>query len=360
MNLSMDEVVDGYLHQLGLKRPSISEDENIISSKSSTAYQFLCNLIQKHTQTFPFCTVNHMLHYFYQNNKNDVFEPEGYKTTLHQVSTRDLYQRICVDRTGGYCFEHNKLVYDILQHLGYPNIQLVLARVVNNNLNERPPLTHRLTLVQLGVNNYYIVDCAFGGEKGPLLPIPVPSKNGKDTSNEEVVVDNLGRSFRILYDPTKQDPYHMQCCFDSLTNPEYFTTYIFTLFDYTHGEQDAIAGHFYSHNFPTAIFTTNVLVGSTHTNSIPNKNEPQEIRVLWNLSYRRYLFANNNANISSNNNNNVNNKRIISSTHNDTTVESSSHLYSIMINDFGLAGITEKYCQRIFTILRSRNNETVN
>lgn len=356
---SMDEIVDGYLDQLGLSRHTTLRPSN-----QDDQYSFLCDIIKCHTQTFPFCTVNHMLH-FKNRCYTDLKEEEGDTNSwlsLHKMSTIDLYKRICVNRTGGYCFEHNKLVYDILEHLGY-NVQLVLARVINNNFDMvRPPLTHRITLVKI-LSEYYIVDCAFGGDKGPTIPVPVPiitnvdekSNNNNDSIDSSIsgpiVIDEYNRSFRISYNFKNKnhpdtDTYYMQCNHKILTNDEYFTNYTFTLFNYRHCEQDCISGHFYSYNYPHAIFTSNLLVGlqkfHDDDDDCSSTTRTKEIRVLWNLSYRRHRFVLNEMMMM-----NVNTSNVILNT--------SIELLSILINDFGLVGITQEQCDVIFSILQDKN-----
>ena len=323
-HLSMDEIVDGYLNQLKLKRPV--EEIWMAEENENHSLEFVSHLIRGHTSQFPFCTVNHVLHNHHQTS-----------SVLSEMSTWALYQRICLQRRGGYCFEHNKLAHDILKHLGF-QVQLVLARIVNNDssvLNgtkERPPLTHRLTLLQLNSKSY-IIDCAFGGEKGPVRPIPLPSitppttvADYDSTAGGPIIVDDIHRSFRIGYHPDLPDSYSMQCHHPSLTQDEFFTLYIFTLFPYS--ENDCTLGHFYSHNHPNAIFTKNLLVGSINlsdNNDTVEKMARSEIHSLWNLSYHKYT--------------NIDTKNATKVT---TIVSSADELHSILVNNFGLIGITER------------------
>lgn len=52
-----------------------------------------------------------------------------------------------VRRRGGYCFEHNGLLCEMLEALGF-EVTLYLARVIYNR-DIHPGLTHRITLVHL-------------------------------------------------------------------------------------------------------------------------------------------------------------------------------------------------------------------
>lgn len=384
--MSMNDIVDGYLGQLGLLEKYSSLLNNI---DESCYYPLMCDIVKKHVETFPFCTINHMLHFHHLNNRHidnsdiEAQEENNDKRSigwlsLGKMSSLDLYQRICVDRTGGYCFEHNKLVHDILKHLGY-SVQLVLARVVNNDLIEpKPPLTHRITLVKINSNShresdecscYYIVDCAFGGDKGPSMPIPVPVDHSNATDirkDERVSVDEFGRSFRIIFNSknceTKEDCYYMQCCHSTLTGGDYFTNYIFTLpHNYTYSEQDCTMGHFYSYNYPEAIFSTNLLVGSQCFHKHDGNNS--EFRVLWNLNYRRFILSINNncidtIQVNGNNNNSTSQQKTTTLSTIEKVVTCADELHSILNRDFHLCGVTGKQCQTIFSIIQAKNTKS--
>lgn len=66
-----------------------------------------------------------------------------------------------VNQQGGYCFEHNKIAYLALKHLGF-EVRSVLARVM---LNGKPtnPRTHRMNVLELD-GETYLVDVGFGNK----------------------------------------------------------------------------------------------------------------------------------------------------------------------------------------------------
>jgi arylamine N-acetyltransferase len=70
-------------------------------------------------------------------------------------------------RRGGYCFEHNGLMHDILTALGFTAKPLI-ARVIWMLPGDAPPAprTHRLTQVELP-DGPYLVDVGFGGQSPP-------------------------------------------------------------------------------------------------------------------------------------------------------------------------------------------------
>lgn len=218
-------LVDKYLEQLGLCR-----------EEAAPTHDFLCRLLPLHTDRCPFSSVLPRL-------------------GVHELPLdfRSLYDTMIRDRRGGYCFQQNKFLYDVLSNLGY-DTRLVLARVTNNRPNFRPGLTHRITLVHFPSERTYVVDVAFG-EKCP--PAPVPLHHHCHDELEEV--DRSRRRFRVFCAPTNSDPdpLHMQM-YQPLTD-DWFTTYKFDL-GMTYSEQDCEVGHFYSFRSPDAIFVKTLVV----------------------------------------------------------------------------------------------------
>ena len=74
-----------------------------------------------------------------------------------------LAEKMVAGRRGGYCFEHNLLLGDALEQLGFHTVGLA-ARVVWNRPEGLgiPPRTHMLVRVELD-DGSYVVDTGFGG-----------------------------------------------------------------------------------------------------------------------------------------------------------------------------------------------------
>ena len=74
-----------------------------------------------------------------------------------------LEEKMVAGRRGGYCFEHNLLLCDALEQLGFHTVGLA-ARVVWNRPEGLgiPPRTHMLVRVELD-DGSYVVDTGFGG-----------------------------------------------------------------------------------------------------------------------------------------------------------------------------------------------------
>jgi len=217
------EITGLYIQALGLQ-------------KRSPDFSYLSDIMQCHLARFAFCSVGPCL---------------GEDLPLDLES---LYQRIVVRQRGGYCFEQNSLIYEMLQEMGF-SVELYLCRVIYNE-DMHPGLIHRITLVELD-GHRYVVDVGFGPH-GPRKPVNM----SKQESREE------NRIFRITEPHTGE--FHMQ----TLKDGEFYSLYKFELVRY--GQADCELGHFYTHKHPKAKFVNNLVV---------SRIMPHEIRSLYNREY---------------------------------------------------------------------------
>ncbi|THB78136.1 MAG: arylamine N-acetyltransferase [Desulfobulbaceae bacterium] len=217
------EMVHAYLETLGL-------------SDQALDLLFLNNLIARHVATFAFSSVGCQL-------GDDL-----------PLDFESLYQRIVVRRRGGYCFEQNGLLYEILSELGF-SPTLYLARVIYNQ-DIHPGLTHRITIVEFD-GQRYVLDVGFG-PRGPRIAVPLSG----------VELNDRDTHYRIA--EVRPGEYHMQVIQDG----EYYSLYRFEWCRY--GQADCELGHFYSHKHPDAAFVNNLVVSLIHEN---------ETRSLRNLEY---------------------------------------------------------------------------
>ncbi|WP_353255830.1 arylamine N-acetyltransferase [Hyphomonas sp.] len=200
------EILDQYLEALDLK-PQRAD------------FAFLREIVQRHVARLAFCSVGPRL---------------GDALPLDVAS---LHDRIVVRRRGGYCFEHNGLLYEMLEALGF-EVTLYLARVIYNR-DIQPGLTHRITLVHLDAERY-LVDVGFG-PLGPDLPVGL----------SQASVARGGRVFRVA--EPRAGEFHLQ----TLKDGAFFSLYRFELASY--GQADCELGHFYSHRHPAAVFVNNLV-----------------------------------------------------------------------------------------------------
>ena len=163
------------------------------------------------------------------------------------LDVQDVFQKIVVQHKGGYCFEHNKLVQNVLEALGF-EVRLLLARVVYNQ-NIDTPRTHRIMMVSLNGSDY-IVDAGFG-HLGARLPV-----------NMELGLDQDQGDARYRIIKNAQQEYSYQIFKDG----DFFTLYTFNTERYS--EADCTLGHFYSHQSPDAAFVNNLVISRKKYNDI--------------------------------------------------------------------------------------------
>lgn len=153
------------------------------------------------------------------------------------LAPEELFDRIVVRHRGGYCFEQNGLLFEVLADLGYEP-RLILGRVLLSG-NPHPGLTHRISVVELdGVP--HVVDVGFGAP-GPHLPVPLGGE----------VVGSDWRRFRVV--ELRPGHWYMQ----GLTEGDWLSLYRFELLEY--GAMDCEVGHFWSHRHPTATFVNSIV-----------------------------------------------------------------------------------------------------
>ncbi len=154
------------------------------------------------------------------------------------IEINDIYKKIVLDNHGGYCFEHNRLMHDVLKSLGF-NVRLLVARVINN-LDIDSPRTHRVTLLEFEGDNY-LVDVGFGA-KGQRASVRI---------EDGYVSIRNGGNYRIVVNQ------HSDYQLETETSNGYFSLYTFNFNRYT--EADCVMGNFYSYVHPKATFVNNLV-----------------------------------------------------------------------------------------------------
>ena len=86
------------------------------------------------------------------------------------IDGESVFAKLVRGGRGGYCFEHNRLLADMLELAGIVTRPL-LARVWLGAVpGATPPRTHVLLLTELG-GERWIADAGFGGSYVPMLPL---------------------------------------------------------------------------------------------------------------------------------------------------------------------------------------------
>ena len=128
------------------------------------------------------------------------------------LSAAALTAKLVARRRGGYCYEHNNLIYEVLGELGF-GAERLAARVVwmtPEGVDGPPrPQTHQALAVTVpGSEQRYLVDVGFGGQT-PTAPVALVPDAVQQTSHEpfrirehgaECVLETLiGQRWRPLY-----------------------------------------------------------------------------------------------------------------------------------------------------------------
>jgi len=98
-----------------------------------------------------------------------------------------VFAKLVSVRRGGFCFEHNRLLADMLAALGFTN-RLLLARVLLGNPPQPTPRTHCLVLVEVD-GEPWIADAGFGGSYAP----PMRLANGEEATSGDGARHRLTR-----------------------------------------------------------------------------------------------------------------------------------------------------------------------
>ncbi|MBO9517997.1 MAG: arylamine N-acetyltransferase [Porphyrobacter sp.] len=86
------------------------------------------------------------------------------------IDSDSVFAKLVTDGCGGYCYEQNRLLADMLALLDLPSRPL-LARVrLGATSDDHPPRTHTLLLLEIG-GSPWIADAGFGGSYVPALPL---------------------------------------------------------------------------------------------------------------------------------------------------------------------------------------------
>jgi len=161
------------------------------------------------------------------------------------LETDALSHKIVTQGLGGYCFEHNKLTYELLSALGY-EVELKLARVLYNQ-EKKAARTHRVTLLKhQGLD--YLIDTGFGAY-GPSYPLLL------EVDKEQAAG---GEIYRIISLSEKKQMDTLEYDVQIWKDGAFFTLYRFDLADYS--DADCLLGHFFSHKYPEAGFVNNLVI----------------------------------------------------------------------------------------------------
>lgn len=157
------------------------------------------------------------------------------------IEPEDIYRKIVENRRGGYCFELNRMFYELLKGIGF-DVVSVAVRILWRRTGI-PPALHRGTIVTLE-NERYFCDVGFGGP-GPqgLLKL------------EESEQELKGRRFRVTL--PEKERWFIECLQGDAFIP------VMLVEDRRAEESDFLLMNFYSSRAENVLFTQKRIVNLT-------------------------------------------------------------------------------------------------
>ncbi|CAD8189100.1 unnamed protein product [Paramecium pentaurelia] len=107
-------------------------------------------------ETLYLLTNKQFIYTFYQNTNAHLKE-------LKPISLEfvDILHRLCVQKIGGLCYEHELLLYNVLKHLGF-QVELIRCFIQKAGpYNPNQPTTHSLMYVKIN-KEIFLIDIGFG------------------------------------------------------------------------------------------------------------------------------------------------------------------------------------------------------
>lgn len=137
----------------------------------------LRQLVRRHTEVFPFETLNTFLH------------------LPVPVDLPSLERKLLHDGRGGYCYELNRLFHALLHYLGFDPRTLAGRVVMGGPEDAITPRTHMALLVTVdGVP--YLADVGFGGMV-PTAPLRLDTEDVQSTPHEPYRVVRQGDTYLL-------------------------------------------------------------------------------------------------------------------------------------------------------------------
>jgi N-hydroxyarylamine O-acetyltransferase len=171
-----------------------------------------------------------------------------------------LMDRLVMKRLGGYCYEHNALLFEVFRHLGYA-IECRLARVIlpHTDYSLDTPLTHRFNILTLD-DNRYLVEGGFSHMTPARL---LPLFGNTNTSITPYRVRHL---------------HNGHCLYELYKDQKWIPLYRFE--DRIYPEPDLLMGHFWSHRHPDAPFVNHLVASRVTDEEVLSLRN----RTLWRIT----------------------------------------------------------------------------
>ncbi|KAF9119396.1 N-terminal acetyltransferase [Mortierella sp. 14UC] len=189
------------------------------------------------------------------------FETLALRTTPQRavdISLEGIYNRIVVQKRGGWCFSLNKLGYELLLGLGF-RTQFTIARVCKPMKPDDPPRysakTHRVSIVRFldettGSDTKYLFDIGFGNS----AQLPIQLKEGA-TIEFAGHIRRMSTRIHIQAQPEilGNPPFVMWCIEEYLPKEDTWIPW-YSFSEQQFYENDCQVANFYTCFSPTSVF----------------------------------------------------------------------------------------------------------
>ncbi|KAG0319977.1 N-terminal acetyltransferase [Linnemannia gamsii] len=189
------------------------------------------------------------------------FETLALRTTASRavdITLEGIYNRVVVQKRGGWCFSLNRLAYELLLGLGF-RVQATIGRVCKPFKPTDPPRfsakTHRVTIVRFldeeaGTDTKYLFDIGFGNS----AQLPIQLKEGATIEfgghiRRMSTRTHIEERPEILGNP----PFVMWCIEEYLPADNVWIPW-YSFSEQQFYENDCELGNFYTCHSPTSVF----------------------------------------------------------------------------------------------------------
>lgn len=120
---------------------------------------------------------------------------DSYTGIVPSLDVEHIFQKLVAESRGGYCYEQNLLLSEVLQYLGF-KVQLQLGRVLwQRNEDSNAAKTHLLLIVEWE-SQKYLVDSGFGTATltGPLM---LNEEEAQETPNEQFKISQKNGAYTL-------------------------------------------------------------------------------------------------------------------------------------------------------------------
>ncbi|EJL74187.1 arylamine N-acetyltransferase family protein [Chryseobacterium populi] len=118
---------------------------------------------------------------------------DSYTNLVPQVDIENVFQKLVVENRGGYCYEQNVLLKNVLETIGF-QVTVHLGRVFwRRERKDKAARTHMLLVVTLN-GEKYLADSGFGTVT-LTAPLVLHSKDEQTTPNEKFQITQNGTHY---------------------------------------------------------------------------------------------------------------------------------------------------------------------